>query len=254
MANAMWFTILDDASSSSVALVFFHYAGGNSQSFLSLARQIKSPVRILSLNMPGRGSRFVEPLIDDADQAAHEISQAMVRQYSSSATTELIFFGHSMGAKLAFSVAQRLECSGALRVRHLIASGCSAPHIPRTRPMLHNLSDAEFTRELRDYGGTPDEILENQDLLDLLIPMLRSDFKLAETYQVKDETPVACDISVFGGHHDATVEPITLHAWSRYSHGQSDVQMFSGGHFFIREDESRVAKAVDAILALYRPY
>ncbi|MFC5743019.1 thioesterase II family protein [Dyella tabacisoli] len=249
MHTGHWFTTLKQASASRLTLVFFHHAGGNSGFYRELSKLIASDVRIVAIDLPGRGKRFNEPLIDDLDHAADEIEQALLRERVAVPTHSLVFFGHSVGAKLAFAVTQRLERAGAVVPAHLIISGSRAPHLPRLKPMTHDLPKSELIRELHNYGSTPESVLADDDLLDLLIPMLRSDFKMAEKYLHKNTAPVACDLSVFGGDADNTVESESLYAWSGHTKGSCEVQLFPGGHFFLHQDEYKIAGAIDAVLA-----
>lgn len=249
MPHGNWFTTLKQSPNSRLILVLFHYAGGNSNIYRELVKRIRSPAHIVAMDLPGRGSRFTEPLIDDLDRAADEIKIALQQERVTTVESDMVFFGHSVGAKLALAVTQRLERSGEPSPKHLIASASRAPHLPRIKPMVHDLPKSELLRELHKNGGTPEAVLADEDLLELVIPMIRSDFKMAEKYLHKDLTPVKCDLSVFGGDADSTVEHESLDAWSRHTRGRFEVQLFRGGHFYLHQNEQVLAEAIEAILA-----
>lgn len=248
MSFQRWFTPLRQASAPKANLLLFHYAGGNSGIYRALSQWITQPVNIMALDLPGRARRFNEPLIDDLHVAADEIAKAMLAEKSALAALPMILFGHSVGAKLAFEVTLRLQRKGMLTPRHLIVSGSGAPHIPRSRPPLHALAQDQFIEELRRYGGTPEPLLEEEDLLQLLIPMLRSDFKMAELYRHHSSPHVNCSLTAFGGDDDETVELSSLHAWSEHAGASFDTLIFPGGHFFLHQQGQAVARAMDKVL------
>ncbi|WP_158628920.1 thioesterase II family protein [Dyella choica] len=252
VGSSNWLNTLKKVEHASLTILFFHYAGGNSGVYRSLSKLISTDVHIVAVEMPGRAKRFTEPPIDNMEVVAECIASALHDARATLPSNDLVFFGHSVGAKIALAVAQTISQKNALKLRKLIASGSRAPHLPRKGPTLHDLPQAEFINELRNYGGTPAAILEDSDLLELLTPMLRSDFKLAENHQRHTSQPIACDIHVFGGAQDAMVETDLLDAWSMHTVGRCDVKLFSGGHFFLHDDERNVAIAIDHILASVR--
>jgi len=243
-----WFTFLKKAANAKSTLVLFHYAGGNSGIYRALTGLITQPVNILALDLPGRAKRFNEPLIGDLHTAAGGIAQGMLDSKTMLSEHPLMFFGHSIGAKLAFEVSQLLQRNDGLKLRHLIVSGSGAPHIERSMPNMHNLPQQEFIAQLRKYGGTPEALLDDMDLLELLMPMLRSDFKMAELYRSRDSIPVACNLTAFGGDSDETVAIPSLQAWSKHAGAGFETRIFSGGHFFLHQQERSVAQAIDDII------
>lgn len=243
-----WFTLLNKSASSAGNLFVFHYAGGNSNIYRNLVSRLRVNLDVFAVDLPGRARRFNEPLIGDLGQVADEAEKALRSHISHFDTKPLFLFGHSIGAKVAYEVAQRLAANTDRFPHHLIVSGSGAPHVARTRPPMHDLPQAAFIEELRRYGGTPEQLLADDELLDMLIPMLRSDFKLAETYKYKPWTPMACGITAFGGEADETVPLDAVQAWASHTSGQFEMKTFPSGHFFLHAEEASLAAALDETL------
>jgi len=144
------------------------------------------------------------------------------------------FFGHSMGARIAFELSLSLRRNGLPQPERLFVSGSQAPHLPNRKRLVHDLPPADFKRHLAQLGGTPQELLDNVELMDLLLPTLRADFALWETYRYVSEPPLACPISAYGGTADPHVTHEELLAWGTQTSAAFDLQMLPGDHFFVR--------------------
>jgi medium-chain acyl-[acyl-carrier-protein] hydrolase len=153
-------------------------------------------------------------------------------------------FGHSLGALVSFELARRLQAQSGPLPRHLFVSGKRAPQCPQEHAPRHALPEAEFRAELRKIGGTPEEVLNNEDLLRLLTPTLRADFALYETYSLTDGPPLECPVIVFGGDQDPWVRIEHLEAWQVHTRGPFRVQEFPGDHFFLHPSESQLLEAL----------
>ena len=166
-----------------------------------------------------------------------EIVDAMVEEFCSSyADASVAIFGHSFGALVAFEFARRLDALK-IDVLHLFVSGQVAPQLPDSEPPMRHLSDMEFIAEMtRRYSGIPAEILREQELMQLLLPMLRADITLKETYQYTPGPRLNCSISTFGGRQDSSVTTDDLDAWRGQTSGAFKLRMFPGGHFFIHNE------------------
>lgn len=141
-------------------------------------------------------------------------------------------FGHSMGALIGFETVRLLRRINGPMPIHLFASGCFAPHLPDPNP-IHHLPHDEFLNELRRLGGTPREVLENQEMMELILPFLRADLTATEKYVYKDEPPLSTAISVFGAWRDPLTTRESLEAWRIHTTGQFSMRMLPGDHFFI---------------------
>lgn len=153
------------------------------------------------------------------------------------------FFGHSMGAIIAFEVARRLQERGLKPVR-LFISGRRAPQIPEQDRLTYKLPDAEFTEELRRLNGTPTQVLEHPELMQLMLPLIRADFTLTQTYTCVPGPPLNCPFSVFGGLYDDDVTRHQLEAWCEQTTSACSLKMFDGNHFFIQTAEAAVLKSI----------
>jgi medium-chain acyl-[acyl-carrier-protein] hydrolase len=152
------------------------------------------------------------------------------------------FFGHSMGAKIAFELARRLRNAYGLEPIHLFASGCRAPHIQNPEPPTYNLPEPEFIEELRTLNGTPKEVLEHPELMSLLLPLLRADFEMVQTYEYIPDKPLSTPITVYGGLRDEDITREQLEGWSQHTTSPAAVRMFMGGHFFLNSEQPLVLK------------
>jgi medium-chain acyl-[acyl-carrier-protein] hydrolase len=143
------------------------------------------------------------------------------------------YFGHSLGGLIAFELIQYLRRTQQIEPVHFWVSATRAPHIPAPEPAMHSLPDQELILGLRRYNGTPAEVLENDELMALLLPTLRADFALLETYRYRPQPALNCPITAFWGEQDTIVNSVEVAAWQSYTQGRFQLEMFSGDHFFI---------------------
>ncbi len=143
------------------------------------------------------------------------------------------FYGHSLGSLVAFEMARKIQRQGGQGPIHLLVSAHPAPQVGLCREVLHNLPDKEFVDALRRFAGTPDEALENEDLMSIMMVALRADFEVDEMYSYEEGPPLDCPISVFGGIDDADVSQANLAAWKAHTSQAFSLQMMEGDHFFI---------------------
>jgi medium-chain acyl-[acyl-carrier-protein] hydrolase len=143
------------------------------------------------------------------------------------------FFGHSMGALAAFELARELRRTDAPAPAHLFLSGCGAAHLVDFERPTYDLPEAEFIEELRRLSGTPPEVLEHPELLALIIPLLRADFAVCQTYEYAAGAPLDCPITAFGGLEDGEVPRARLEAWREQTGAAFKLHLLPGGHFFL---------------------
>jgi len=158
------------------------------------------------------------------------------------------FFGHSLGVLVSFELVRQLRRERKCGPVHLFVSGHRAPQIPDPDPPIHALPDAEFLEELQRLNGTPQEMLENDELMKVVLPTLRADFRVAETYVYEAEPPLDCPISVFGGVRDPEVNREQLMAWRQQTTKTYSLQMFPGDHFFLHSSETALLRTLSAEL------
>lgn len=181
------------------------------------------------MELPGRGTRSKEPLVDDV----YQIIDGMIEEMPSLVDLPFAFFGHSMGAAIAFEMARRLRDEGLTEPRHLFVSGRGAPQIQRDASTTHDLPHDEFIGMLRKLGGTPHEVLADAELMELVLPTLRADFRASQSYECLPGKPLGCAITVFGGLQDTEVRREDLPAWKEQTTSKFAIHMLPGDHFFL---------------------
>jgi medium-chain acyl-[acyl-carrier-protein] hydrolase len=149
-----------------------------------------------------------------------------------------------MGGLVSFELTRLLRREYGLSPVHLFVSGHRAPQVPDPDPPIHALPESEFLQELRRFNGTPEAVLENAELMQLLLPTLRADFAVIETYAYTPETPFDCPITAFGGLQDREASCDELEAWREQTNASFVLQMFPGDHFFLHSAEPLLLQSV----------
>jgi surfactin synthase thioesterase subunit len=200
-----------------------------------------SDYEVIALELPGRGKRINEPLLDDFDEAAQDLyNQVMARL----TRPEFLIYGHSMGASLTLRVANMLEKAGRYPAC-IIVSGHAGPGIQaEDKKIRHLLNREEFIDELKKLGGLPPELLENEELFNFFEPVLRADFKIVELNELENEPPVQAPIYAIMGNEEENVTEIDN--WARFTTGYFQSAILEGNHFFIYPHSKRVAGIINA--------
>jgi medium-chain acyl-[acyl-carrier-protein] hydrolase len=159
-------------------------------------------------------------------------------------TLPFVFFGYSLGALLSFELTRHLRRHVMPIPKHLFVAAHRAPQLARRTETIHNLHGADFIQALHRLGGTPEAVLQNQELMEMMSPMLRADFQVYETYGYKNESPLACPITAFGGELDRTVSEAELAAWKEQTSGTFQLRMLPGGHFFLQSSQDLLIQSV----------
>jgi medium-chain acyl-[acyl-carrier-protein] hydrolase len=152
------------------------------------------------------------------------------------------FFGHSMGAIVSFEMARWLRLNRNLLPKYLFVSGRRAPQIPDTDPPLHVVDEVEFLTEIRKLKGTPEELLASPDVRRLVLPALRADTELCETYAYVSDAALSCPITAFCGKQDEDETLEKMEAWRLQTTGEFALHLIEGSHFFIHSEEQAVLK------------
>ena len=221
-------------------LVCFPYAGGGPHVFQKWAEWLPPQVGLYAVHLPGRGARLGCAPVDRMPP----IVDALVRALRPLQDLPLVFFGHSMGALLAFETLRALRAGGAREPRLLLASGCRPPQHVEEREKIHDLPDEAFIQKLRELGGTPPEILHNRELLELLMPSLRADFAVIDTYRYQPAAPLDCPITVVAGTQDTHACGSLMAGWGQHTSNVLSRHELQGGHFFIHSAEQELRRIV----------
>ena len=223
----------------SIQLICLPFAGGNKFSYRQLAQSCPSFINAVTLEYPGRGQRAGEPLETDIMRLVDDI----YRQLKDLSPTYAIY-GHSMGGLIAFLLARKLIKNNDQVPLHLFISGASAPSArSRNEKEKHLLDTEEFIEELKRLDGCPAEILEDKELLNYLVPILRADFKACETYQYEISEPLNIPMTVMTGDcEDMDLEDINR--WQNESNHQVDYKTMKGNHFFILQNTVEIMEII----------
>lgn len=229
-------------------LYAFPYAGGNAAAFLPWSARLGSGVELSVISLPGRGPRRLEPPLRDMRQAALQIAAAI----SADGASDFAFFGHSMGAVLALEVARICTLMHLRLPRLMVASGCRWPGALDREP-LHDLPTPAFLDRLRDLGGTPEDVLAHDELMQIVLPALRADFAMLHDYVFRPGLALKPALHVFAGQQDSRVSADDLTGWQQESAAFGQVHWFEGGHFFLHQHETAVLARLSGLLAGTQP-
>jgi medium-chain acyl-[acyl-carrier-protein] hydrolase len=205
------------------------YAGGSAAIYREWDALLSPYIELIAIELPGHGTRRDEALFNTSGP----LLDALAPVVAADLDKPFALFGHSMGALIAYELARRLLILCNKQPVRLFASGRRAPDFPDTRKPAHNLPDEEFIAELRRLNGTPAEVLADPELLGIMLPMLRADFELTETFTHEPGPTLTCPVSAYGGLSDFDVGQKAIEAWRGVSSGPFTLRMFQGGHFFI---------------------
>jgi medium-chain acyl-[acyl-carrier-protein] hydrolase len=241
--DSRWFECSRPPEGSQSTLFCFPHAGGNA--FLYRTWQAQLPdVLVSALHLPGRGRRLAEPPFVRME----DMVEAAVRAMLPLMTRPFTLFGHSMGALLAFEVARVLEQRHRRFADHVFLAAAKAPELQGHRQQTHQLPDSEFIATLRALSGTPEELLNDPQVLAVMLPMLRGDFEVVETYRYTPGPPLTAPFTVFGGAADASATRAELEPWAGHTRATCAFHVLPGDHFFIREQTSEVIRLVDSTI------
>ncbi|WP_020667231.1 thioesterase II family protein [Amycolatopsis nigrescens] len=228
----------------SARLVVFPHAGGSASYYFPLSAALGPAVDVHALQYPGRQDRQAEPPIGDLRELADLVTE-VVRPLTGG---PLAFFGHSMGATLAFEVASRLERRHGTVLSQLFVSGRRAPSRARAEN-LHTQDDRALVAELSRLSGTDADLLENEELLSLILPPMRADYRAIETYRWDPATPMLnCAVSALIGDTDPRVDQDDADAWRTHTTGAFDLETYPGGHFYLADQQAEVVRKITGTL------
>lgn len=224
-----WVTYPKLNPQASLRLFCFPYAGGGALSFRTWPEALPPTVEVCHVELPGRGLRWMETPFTKLLPLVQAIAQALLPHLDK----PFALFGHSMGGLISFELVRLLRREYGLSPVHLFVAGHRAPQVPDLDLPVHNLPESAFLDELRHLNGTPEAVLENAELMQLLLPTLRADFAVLETYVYAPGLPLDCPITVFGGLQDCEVSCDCLEVWREQTTASFSLSMLPGDHFFL---------------------
>jgi medium-chain acyl-[acyl-carrier-protein] hydrolase len=240
-----WFVRFRPVAAPRARLFCFPYAGGTSRTYARWASIVPSDIEVCAVELPGRGTRIRHrPLFTNMSSLIEDLSTALERE----SDLPFLFFGHSLGALVAFLCTRRLRERGSRIAEHLFVSARAAPHASNPDACVASMDDPAFVSHLRKRGGMAPQILAEPELMSLLLPIIRADFVLLDSYAYVDAPPLPCPITAWGGTQDDCVKPMALSEWGMHTTGQFQVELFEGGHFFLDQPAvlERLARALES--------
>ena len=239
----------------SVRLFCLPPAGGAASFYRDWGDALPPGVEVCPVQLPGRETRLRERPYTRLDP----LLEGLVGALAPYLDRPFAIFGHSMGALVGFELARRLRAGAAPEPLLLVVSGHSAPHLPLGHAPLHALPTAQLVEAVRDLNGTPEEVLGNSELRELVLPAIRADFEVCETYVHQPHPPLSCRVVAFGGTGDPLVSRTQLAGWRQHTNGPFAMTMLPGDHFFRGRSRrvllARLARELAALfgLPLVRP-
>lgn len=243
MIRSDWFIRPQPKLAPAVRLICLPYAGGSAATYVPWAKSLPSRVELIALQPPGRGSRMAESPHERMEPLVAEL----MRVFPLLTDRPYVLFGHSLGSRVAFEVALQCQLRGIALPARFIASGSRAPYLTKRELPIHDLPDAQFVAALRDLEGTPEEILNNSELIQWLLPLLRADFRIADQH-VAPRTALNCPLTVLAGTEDETVSPADAEAWRDLTTIEFDIHWVSGGHFFVEHNREWVLERLNTLV------
>jgi medium-chain acyl-[acyl-carrier-protein] hydrolase len=219
------------------------YAGGGSLAFRGWSSYFTPhQIAICPIQLPGRENRLDHPPYRSLAQLIPDLADVL-RLALEQTPLPYAFFGYSMGSLIAFELIKYMALHHFSPITALIVAAANPPHWQRKAPNLHCLPDLDLIAELQRFNGTPNAVLQNPELMALLLPLLRSDFQLLETYCYQPAPPLPLPILALGGELDQTVTISALQQWQQHT-VKFTFQTFSGHHFFIQSHQAELIQAV----------
>lgn len=250
LSSGSWVACVQPNPKANLRLFCLPYAGANAGVFGSWAKNLPTTVEVCPIELPGHGSRWMQTAFTQLQPLVEEIAGGIIPYLDK----PFACFGHSMGALLSFEVTAFLQMHIGKSPVHLFISGRRAPDIPSPVAPIYALPDTAFIDGLRYYNGMSEELLQNTKFMEFILPTLRADFTMLETYEYIQKPPISCPITVFGGLEDRTVTHEFLKAWRKYTRAAFKIEMFPGNHFFIHSSGQQVLKSLSQILLHFEEF
>lgn len=209
------------------------HAGAGASVYRDWPCRLDGRVDVVAVDLPGRERRMREPLLHSAEELVADVIDGIAEQARRS-PAGFGLFGHSMGALVAYELAHALLGRG-ITPDHLIVSGYGAPHLPLPEPWVHLLPTDELVGHLARLEGTSGDVLSNPDLLEMVLPVIRADYEVCETYRHPARPTLAIPVTALGGDRDPGVAQAGVEAWADLTTGRFHAHILPGGHFFLHD-------------------
>ncbi len=235
-----WIAGWRSSANPAIRLFCFPYAGGGAQIYRIWQKYLPPDLEVCPVQLPGRESRIGEAPLTNLNSLVKTLADVLAPLFDQ----PFAFFGHSMGAVIAFELAHLLKFRN-FKPQRLFVSGHRAPHLPNEFAPIYQLPEDKFVNEVRRLNGTPEEVLAHPELMQLLIPLLRADFEMVQTYKYLPLPPLDCSITALGGTEDSGVTREHLADWRIHTTADFNLQMFSGDHFYLRSRQTEILRLLE---------
>jgi pyochelin biosynthetic protein PchC len=222
-----------------VRLICLPHAGGSASFYVPMAKPLAPGIDVGLVQYPGRQDRRREPCIEDLGQLADAAFEALRPELDG----PVAFFGHSMGATLAFEIALRMERAGLPAPLRLFVSARRAPSAPRDE-RVHLKDDDGMIAEIRALSGTDSRALGDEEIMRMAMPSIRADYKAAETYRYQPGPMLRCPISALTGDSDPKATIDEVEKWREHTTAEFDLNVYRGGHFYLTQHQQAVLQVV----------
>jgi surfactin synthase thioesterase subunit len=209
-------------------LICFAYAGGTPELFRSWSDALDDEVELLAVRLPGHSIRISENPYDHWDPLLNDVFAALAARLAEPHA----FYGHSFGGRLAYELAHMIQARYPGQTRQLFIGGCRSPDSAQRRPYMHELSDEGFLDAVHRMGGTPTEVLQNKEVLEMILPTLRSEIKLAELWNDRHRRACNVPITAICGTEDTIESEQSMRNWQQYT-SKFEFVTIPGGHWFL---------------------
>ena len=241
MNTNSWLVCAPASRPAQARLFCLPYAGGDALIYRSWSGDLSSDLEVCAFQFPGRGKRISEPRFTRMDALVPALVEAMRGRLD----LPFMIFGHSLGALIAFELARALRRMALPQPKRLFLSARRAPQLPSRIAEIHRLPESEFREELYRGGGVPREVLDHEELMALMSPMLRADYEIVETYRFSPEAPLDVPFTIFGGIADEDVDRPALEAWQEQTSAAVRIEMLPGDHFFLNSQRKSLLQTID---------
>lgn len=234
-----WFSTYNLPQQGQQRVFAFPYSGAGASIFYQWARDFHANgIDFLGVQPPGRENRLREQTF----HAMQPLLEALLPAITPLLDKPFVLFGHSLGALVGFNLCRALHQQGLPLPQTLFISAFRSPELPNPNRELHRLPEADLLEGLRDYAGTPEEILTNREIMAFLLPLLRADFSLHETWRYQPAAPLPCPITILSGDQDHIARPESMLNWVEQTSGGFQHRQYAGDHFFLNTHRSEIIR------------
>jgi len=241
--STKWITCPKKQPDAKIRMFCFSYAGGGASVFLNWPHSISNDIEVCIIKMPGREIRFNEPPYRRIPKLVEDLAPAILPFLDKT----FIFFGHSLGAHISFYLTRHLRKYDLPCPIHMFISGARAPHLtePIHDALHYKMEDKEFIDKLIKLGGMAEEVLQNKEILEIVLPILRADIEMLNTMEYIDEEPLSSGMTVLYGEFDKRASREDAEAWNRHTNQGFCLKMITGKHLFINTHQAQVIELIN---------